>query len=122
MKLFAVALSFNAFAFHQRLHAIERISRDERLMGATVDLAEPSEVPDVDGVLQEPMQLGFRHLAVAARMAEPDFIRLDRQGLERVFPGRIQVEHGNQPIANALGPSHSQAPTMNRHACHRRTP
>jgi hypothetical protein len=47
VELLAVALALDALALHQRLHAVERLSRDERLMGATMHLAEPPKVPDV---------------------------------------------------------------------------
>jgi hypothetical protein len=55
MELLAVAVSFDAFAFHHYLNALECVSRDERRMGAPVDLAEPAKVPHIDRVLQQPM-------------------------------------------------------------------
>ena len=77
MQVLALALPLDALAFHQFLHAVECLSRHQRFMRAAMHLSEPPEVADVDRILQEAMQFGFGHLAVAARVAKTDLVGFD---------------------------------------------
>jgi hypothetical protein len=57
-----------------------------------MDLHEPAELASVDGIEEEPVDLGLCQRPAAEPMGEADLARFPPQGRERVVTRRVQVE------------------------------